>query len=563
MIALLLVTAFVSARVVYVHIHQRDFLVKEGEKHYKTNIPLYAYRGNILDRSGHELAVSAPSVSIWVDPKEIPSNMPGLTGLLQEIGVDEYSFRRQLEKAGQTNFMYVKRQVSPDVIKMVKDSGSDFLQFINERKRVYPEAMTFSHVVGITDIDGNGIDGIELVFNEYLQGINGVKSVIRDRLGRSFEVVDVIKEKSNGKDVYLSIDRNIQYIAFTELYKALEYHEANSGTVVVLDVEEGKVLSMASLPAFNPNDRSGINGSNIRNRAITDIFEPGSSVKPFIVAAALEANGVKLGDRIDTSPGHIFIGDKKIKDAKNYGELDVSSVLSKSSNVGIIKIASKVDDGFLLNKLRSYGLASTIGIELPGEVSGSIKSGARWEDSYKSFLSFGYGMTTTALQLANAYAVLANNGLRKEISILRDSHNAVPVRVMPASIAGQIREMLEGVVAAGGTGTRAATKGYRVAGKTGTAKKVKQGVYGDDAYLAIFCGIAPVKEPKIVIAVVIDEPKKHGYYGGVVSAPVFSGIASRVLRYLDMTPDGEIIHAKTQLTAGADLSEKIVNEKAI
>jgi len=539
-VLVMLFAAFgVSARIVYVHVAQSDFLKQEGERHYKRNIPQYAYRGNILDRAGRELAVSAPSVSIWADPSDLLDDLDRLMQISRMLKTDFYNLKRRAEGLKHQDFMYLKRQVGPEVAARIKSASYGVVSVINERKRLYPEGAVFSHIVGVTDIDGNGVEGVELAFDAHLQGEDGEISVIRDRLGRSFEVVDTPKVRVDGADVELSVDRNIQYIGYSELRSALSHHDATSGMLLVLDVKRSKVLSMVNYPAYNPNDRHSIGSGNLRNRVVTDIFEPGSSIKPFIVAAALESKQLSLDETVDVSPGYITLAGKKIKDSRNYKTLDVTGVLSKSSNVGIVKISSLIDDAVLADKLRDYGLFSSTGIELPGEVAGLFLAQPEWGSTYKGFLSFGYGAALSMLQLANSYMVLANKGVRKDISILNNNVSRPGVRVMDASVADTVLNMLREVVDKEGTGHAADTAAYRVAGKTGTAKKLKNGVYQDDAYVAVFTGIAPVSDPEIVIAVVIDDPKKNGFYGGQVAAPVFSRVASRVLRYLDVRPDIE------------------------
>ena len=537
-VLVMLLAAFgVSARIVYVHVVQSDFLKREGERHYKRNIPQYAYRGNILDRAGRELAVSAPSVSIWADPSDLLSDLDGLMQVSKMLETDFYGLKRRAEKLQHLDFMYIKRQVGPKVASRVQSANYGAVSIINERKRLYPEGNVFSHIVGVTDIDGNGVEGVELAFDAHLQGEDGEISVIRDRLGRSFAVIDTPKLKVDGEDVRLSVDRNIQYIGYSELRASLSHHDATSGMLLVLDVKRSKVLSMVNYPAYNPNDRRSMGKGNMRNRVVTDIFEPGSSIKPFIIAAALESGRIDPADVIDVSPGYISLAGKKIKDSRNYKSLDIAGVLAKSSNVGIIKIASLIDDAVLADKLRDYGLFSSSGIELPGEATGLFLSQPEWGSTYKGYLSFGYGAALNALQLASSYMVLANGGIRRDVSILNNNDSLPGVRVMDAKAAATVLNMLRGVVSPEGTGNAADTAAYRVAGKTGTAKKLKNGIYQDDAYIAVFTGIAPAEDPEIVIAVIVDDPKKNGFYGGQVAAPVFSKVASRVLRYLDVKPD--------------------------
>lgn len=536
--SLLLLTALgVSARVAYVHIGESSFLRQEGERHYKRNIPIYAYRGNILDRNGHELAVSAPAISVWADPDDLLDRMDELQQLAAQVGVDFHMLKRRAEKSPNRSFMYIKRQVGPDIAEIVKKSSLDVVSVINERKRVYPEAEIFSQVIGMTDIDHHGVEGAELAFNQHLQGQNGIRSVIRDRIGRSFEVIETPRDKVDGGEVTLSLDRNIQYIAYSELRRALQHHNALSGMMVLLDVKSGQVLSMVNYPSYNPNERSSLDAFTLRNRTITDVFEPGSAIKPFVMAVAFEQGVVGDSEIFDVAPGHIMVGGKKVSDSSNYKELTAAGILRRSSNVGMIKIASRIDDDLLAEKLRNYGLFSLSGIELPGGSIGLFAARPDWGRHYKAFLSFGYGAATSALQLVSGYLVLANHGVRKNITILKDGDGMPGVQVMDAQVAKKILSMLQGVVQQDGTGTRASMLAYQVAGKTGTAKKLKAGIYQNDSYTAVFCGVAPLENPEIVALVMVDDPRKNGFYGGQVAAPVFSRVISRVLRYLDIKPD--------------------------
>ena len=537
-VALLLVAALgLSARIAYVHIAQSDFLQREGERHYKRNIALPARRGDILDRNGHALAVSAPAVSIAAAPRTLLANLPELDALSKKIGVDYDALKQKAERAAGGSFMYIKRQVSPRVARYVERSGFAALEVIYEQKRVYPQGAMFAQVVGITDIDGNGIDGAELAFNHRLQGQDGVRTVLHDRLRRNFDIIATPKQRVDGRDVVLSLDRNIQYIAYSELRRALRRHEASSGMLVVVDAGNGKVLSMVNYPTYNPNQRGLMPAFSMRNRVISDVFEPGSAIKPFIIAAALESQAVSAHEVFDVSPGHINIAGKTIRDEKNHGRLNVADILAKSSNVGMVRLAARVDGDHLAKKLRDYGLFSSPGIELRNESAGLFKTRPDWNRSYKDFLSFGYGASLSALQLAAGYAVLANGGVRKRLSVLQHSAGLPAERVMDPAVARQVARMLGRAVRPGGTGAAAATVAYRVAGKTGTTKKIKADDNKPDRYTAVFCGLAPADRAGIVIVVMIENPRGGGFHGGEVAAPVFSRVASRVLRYLDIAPD--------------------------
>lgn len=538
-VIMLLITFGVSARVVYVYVAQSEFLKREGERQYKRNIPQYAYRGNILDATGRELAVSVPSMTIWADPSDLLEDTHGLMNIAKLTGLDYNTLKWRAEKLRHKDFMYIKRQVDPVKARMVVSKTDHLVSVINEWKRSYPEKGVFSHIVGVTDTDGKGVEGVELAFDSHLKRTNGEVSVIRDRLNRRLETVERTKIKKDGGDITLSIDRNIQYISYSELHAAVIRHEARSGMLVVLDVKRGKVLSIANVPAYNPNNRRSSGMINIRNRAITDIFEPGSSIKPFIVAAALETTNLRHTDIINVSPGYISLTDKKITDGRNHGQLDVTAVLAKSSNVGMVKIASMIDDTALAEKLRDYGLFALSGVELRGESAGLFMPQPEWESNYKHFLSFGYGAALTAMQLANSYMMLANKGVRKSVSILNDSDTGPGIKVMSPEVATIVLDMLRSVVSVKGTGVAANTKAYNVAGKTGTSEKLKDGVYQDDTHLTIFTGIAPITNPEIVVAVVIDSPRRNGLHGGQVASPVFSKVTSRILRYLGVKPDVE------------------------
>jgi len=395
----------------------------------------------------------------------------------------------------------------------------------------------FSHVVGFTGIDDEGLEGIELAYDGWLRGEPGRKRVVREGRGGVIEDVELIAPARPGKSLTLSIDGRIQYLAYRELKAAIKRHRAESGSVVVLDPKTGEVLAMVNQPAFNPNDLRQRKGSRTRNRAVTDVFEPGSTAKPFTIAAALESGKWRVDSTIDTGPGHYRVSGYTIKDSKNLGKIDLGGIISHSSNVGASKVALELEPVDLYTVFERVGFGTSTGSGLPGEVGGVLRNWAQWYRLDQATLSFGYGFSVTALQLAQAYAVIAADGMRNPVTLVKGQASDEPQQVMSADTARKVRAMMERVVQPSGTGYRAAIEGYRVAGKTGTAKKLVGGSYSEDAYTAVFAGMAPAGDPRLVAVVVVHAPRAGGFYGGEVAAPVFSKIMTRALRILNVTPD--------------------------
>ncbi len=528
-----------AARAVELQVFQHDFLSKKGLSSQTRVVEIPAHRGDILDRSGEPLAISTPVDSIWADPRKVDLNGRAMKGLASLLKMRETDIVKKVEVARKKGkgFIYLKRQLTPEVAKAVLALGVRGVGAQREYRRFYPMGEVFGHVVGFTGIDDEGLEGIELAYDDWLRGEPGAKRVVREGRGGVIDDVELIAPARPGKSLTLSIDSRIQYLAYRELKAAIKRHNAESGSVVVLDPRTGEVLAMVNQPAFNPNDRHQRKGERTRNRAVTDVFEPGSTAKPFTIAAALEVGGWDANSIVDTDPGHYRVGGYTIKDSKNYGKIDLGGIISRSSNVGASKVALQLDAVDLYSVFERVGFGVSTGSGLPGEVGGVLRNWANWYPADQATLSFGYGFSTTTLQLAQAYAVLAADGVRHPVTLVKGQAAAEPEQVLSAATARKVRAMMERVVQPSGTGYRAAIEGYRVAGKTGTAKKLVKGVYSEDAYTAVFAGMAPAADPRLVTVVVIHHPRKGGFYGGEVAAPVFSKIMTRALRFLNVVPD--------------------------
>ncbi len=528
-----------AARAVELQVFQHDFLHKKALSSHTRVVEIPAHRGEILDRQGEPLAISTPVDSIWVDPRKIELTPRAIKGLATLLGLRETDLVEKIEAARDKGrgFLYLKRQLTPEVAKAVLDLKIAGVGKQREYRRYYPMGEVFSHVVGFTGIDDEGLEGIELAYDGWLRGEPGRKRVVREGRGGVIEDVELIAPARPGKSLTLSIDGRIQYLAYRELKAAIKRHRAESGSVVVLDPKTGEVLAMVNQPAFNPNDLRQRKGSRTRNRAVTDVFEPGSTAKPFTIAAALESGKWRVDSTIDTGPGHYRVSGYTIKDSKNLGKIDLGGIISHSSNVGASKVALELEPVDLYTVFERVGFGTSTGSGLPGEVGGVLRNWAQWYRLDQATLSFGYGFSVTALQLAQAYAVIAADGMRNPVTLVKGQASDEPQQVMSADTARKVRAMMERVVQPSGTGYRAAIEGYRVAGKTGTAKKLVGGSYSEDAYTAVFAGMAPAGDPRLVAVVVVHAPRAGGFYGGEVAAPVFSKIMTRALRILNVTPD--------------------------
>lgn len=533
-----------AARASYLHVVDQEFLRKQGDARMLRMEPIAAHRGILRDRNGLPLAVSTPVVSIWVNPKETKSL--DVKQLAAVLSLNPDALRDRLKKHAQREFLYLKRHLAPDAAASVLAQEFPGVYGMTEYRRFYPEGEVTSHLLGFTNLDDQGQEGLELELDAKLRGIPGARRVLRDLKGAKVKDVALVRPAQPGQDVHLSFDARTQYLAYRELAQAVEKNGAKAGTAVALDVETGEVLAMVNQPSFNPNNRSNLRPDELRNRAVTDMFEPGSTIKPFTVAAALESGKFTSRSLFDTNPGTFRVYDKLVRDHHNNGVIDMQTLITKSSNVGTAQIAGALPREALPTFFARMGFGRSTGSGFPGESAGLLQPPARWRPVELATMSYGYGLTTTALQLAHAYATLASGGIERPVSFLK-VEGAVPgTRVLDEKIAMQLMPMMESVVTSDGTALRAAVPGYRVAGKTGTAHKAQNGSYATDQYMSTFVGIAPASRPKVVIAVVVDSPRNGQYFGGLVSAPVFSRIMAETLRLMNVEPDRSAEHLAQQ-----------------
>ncbi|GIX21698.1 MAG: penicillin-binding protein [Gammaproteobacteria bacterium] len=514
-----------------------DFLDRQAAARQQRVVTIPAHRGALLDRHGEPLAVSTPVESVWVDPGAFAFGAEAVARLAEVLELDAAALRRRLEAQRGRAFVYVKRAVPPQEAEAVRALGLPGVYLQREYRRYYPTAEVSAHVLGFTDIDDRGQEGLELAFDAHLAGRPGRKRVLQDRLGRVIEDLDRMAAAEPGRDLVLSLDKRLQYAAYRALKAAVQAHGATAGSLVLLDVHTGEVLAMVNQPAFNPNNRDTLVGGRYRNRAVTDVFEPGSTMKPFTVAVALEAGVLDPRRRLPTAPGRLRIGAHVIHDERNYGALTAEEVIRHSSNVGAARIALALEPAVLWQGYRRFGLGQSTGSGFPGESAGVLGEWAGWSRLEQATLAFGYGLAVTPLQLARAYAVLAAGGVARPVTFLRQDGPVPGERVLSLSTARALRDMLVSVVESG-TGRRAAVTGYRVAGKTGTVRKaLPGGGYSDDEHVAVFAGFAPAAAPRLAAVVVIDRPRGDRYYGGEVAAPVFAEVMADALRLLDVPPD--------------------------
>jgi cell division protein FtsI (penicillin-binding protein 3) len=532
----LLLFVVLLVRLTYLQVLDTDFLQSESTKRIVRDHKLPAYRGMIVDRNNEPLAVSTPVKSIWANPKQILKDNVDVSAVAAYLNMSTATLKKRLNKNASREFIYLQRHMFPDQANKIAALDLPGIGLEQEYKRFYPAAEVASHVVGFTNIDETGIEGAELAYDDWLQGELGVGRSVKDRLGRLVKDLGVIKPAQSGHELMLSIDLRLQYQAYRELKASVQQHGAKAGSLLMVDVKTGEILALVNQPAFNPNNRSELKASAVRNRVVTDVFEPGSTVKPFTVAAALMAGNVKVNSVINTHPGYIRIGKNTIRDHRDYGELDMTGILTKSSNVGVSKLAIQMGGENLWGFYQQLGLGKSVGLGLPGENSGKVAViNNKWSKHQAATLSFGYGLAVTPLQLAQAYQVLANGGIKQPLTLIR-KETEVGKRVMSEKVAKQVIQMLETVVGPKGTARRAKVEGYTVAGKTGTVHKVGKSGYEDERYLSLFAGIAPSNDPQIVTVVVIDEPAGREYYGGEVAAPIFSRVTQASLRLMNIPP---------------------------
>jgi cell division protein FtsI (penicillin-binding protein 3) len=513
-----------------------DFLQHQGDSRAIRNITIPAYRGLITDRNGEPLAISTPVTAIVANPKNIQKS--DIERLSLALKISESQLQSRLERYRNKSFMYLVQQLPNDEAEKILKLNIPGVSGQQRYKRFYPAGEVTAQLVGFTNYLDIGQEGMELAYDDWLTGEPGKKKVVLDKNRRVIKDISLIQAASSGEDLRLSIDLRVQYAAYRALKKAVKKHNAKSGSVVVLDVNSGEVLAMVNQPSFNPNDRSKLFQGSVRNRAITDLMEPGSTVKPFTVLAALESGQFSVQSRIDTNPGYLKVDYKTFVDPSNYGELTLAEVLTKSSQVGTTKVALALDPESTRDLFQRVGFGEVVGTGFPGETLGSLPAYKKWHPVTQATFAFGYGLSVSSLQLARAYAVLANDGLRKEISMVALNSEPEGLRVINAATTKKVRHMLLAASSHKGTGSRAMIDGYSVGGKTGTMHKVKvDGGYDDNRYMAVFAGLSPISIPRLATVVVIDEPRQGDYFGGLVAAPVFSEITGNALRLMQVTPD--------------------------
>ena len=528
--------ALLVGRAAQLQVLETDFLQSESVKRTVRDHSLQAYRGMIVDRNNEPLAVSTPVKSVWANPKQIIQEKVDIRAVAPLLNMTQVELLSKIKKYHNKEFIYLRRHLFPAQANKVAELKLSGIGLEQEFKRFYPAAEVASHVVGFTNIDEAGIEGAELAYDQWLQGEPGVGRAVKDRLGRLVKDLGVVKPAESGNELMLSIDLRLQYQAYRELKASVSQHGAKAGSLIMVDVKTGEILALVNQPAFNPNNRSELSGESVRNRVVTDIFEPGSTVKPLTVAAALMSGNVTQNSVVNTHPGYMRLENKTIRDHRNYGELDITGILTKSSNIGVSKLALELGGENLWHFYQSLGLGKPVGLGLPGEQNGKVGAhGSRWSPLEVATLSYGYGLAVTPLQLAQAYQVLANGGVKQPLTLVKRQIESGQ-RVMSEDIANTVVNMLQTVVGPKGTARRAKVEGYTVAGKTGTVHKVGKKGYEDEEYLSLFAGMAPANDPEIVTVVVVDDPGGREYYGGEVAAPIFSRVTQASLRLMNIPP---------------------------
>jgi len=535
--------AGLAARAVELQLVEHGFLAKQGDERSMRVVKIAAHRGSITDRNGETLAESTPVDSIWVNPQELNDNIDQLPKLAKALKEDQQTLARRITSNLDREFLYLERQMPPDQAAKIKALGIPGVNTLREYRRYYPAGEVSGHVVGFTTIDDKGQEGLELGYDQLLNGEDGAKRVLRDMAGHTVENVESIREARNGRDLVTSIDLRIQYLAYRDLKAAMQEYRAHAGSVIVIDVDTGEVLAMVNQPAYNPNDREQLKPALYRNRAATDIFEPGSSIKPFIIAAGLASGQYKADSVIDTSPGYFKVGNTPVEDEHNLGVIDLATILAKSSNVGAAKIALSLQPEQIWNTLSAMGLGQVSGSGFPGESAGMLSNYTHWRPVGIATLSHGYGISVTPLQLAHAYATIGAGGIKRPISFEKVYGPVAGQQVMDRRVASDLIQLMGHIMEKGGTAEHASVMGFRVAGKTGTAFKSIPGGYSTDKIMAVFAGLVPASHPKLATVVVIDEPSRDTHelgllaQGGTVAAPVFASVMSGSLRLMNVAPD--------------------------
>lgn len=540
-------------RAAYVQVIGNDFFQRQGEVRYARTLELPASRGRILDRNGMILATSVVAQSVWADPEDVDRDHPRLAEAARLLGMPLAELRRRLE-VGERNFVWIKRQVDEPIARQVQALGIKGLYLRKEYKRQYPQGEAVAHVVGFTNVEDRGQEGVELAFDRTLSGRPGSRRVIKDRLGRIVEDMRDAVPPVDGQDLQLSIDAKVQFFAYQRLKEAVQQHNARSGSAVVLDAQTGEVLALVNYPSYDPNERRHLSGEQLRNRALTDSFEPGSTIKPFVAALALDKGLVTPETPIPTAPGRLQMAGFTISDVHPYGVLTVAEVIQKSSNVGTVKMAMQLPPRDMWEAYAQAGFGHKPEVPFPGATSGRLRTYKTWRPIEQATMSYGYGLSVSLLQLAQAYTVFARDGDRVPLTLLRTEQPVPGVRVYRPETAHAVRRMLQMAAGPGGTAQLAQTVGYSVGGKTGTARKQEGRGYAAHKYRSIFVGLAPIEQPRVVIAVMVDEPGNGVIYGGAVAAPVFSDVAQQTLRLLGVQPD---LRVQPQIVAHAIEEEPV------
>jgi cell division protein FtsI (penicillin-binding protein 3) len=536
----------------YLAVTEREFLQNQGKARAIRNAEIRAHRGVISDRNGDPMAVSTPVVSVWTDPSvdRLDARELVLVAELLDRPVD--GLMKRLERSKHTQFVYLARRVSPAIARSLRSLEIPGIRFKHEYRRFYPSGEISAHVVGRTDIDDVGQEGIELSMDHVLRGVPGSKRVLTDRRGQRVRDLDFYDAPDFGDDVELSIDLRLQFLAYRELKSAVEHSGARSGSVVTLDVTTGDVLALVNQPSYNPNRVGARDFDGMRNRAITDLYEPGSTAKPFAILAALETGRYWPDTVIDTAPGYLMVGRKLIEDPLNRGQLTLAEVLARSSQVGVAKIALGLEGSHLYDVFHRSGLGSIPATGLPGEVSGLLTDRDIDNPIVRASLAYGYGVTASAMQLAQSYLTIASGGVRRQVNLIRGLPRASEERVFEESDVVSLLRMMEGVASSKGTAPKAQVPGFAVAGKTGTSRKVTSGTYDDTRHVALFAGIAPSRDPQVVVVVIINEPLGEHVGGGEVAAPVFARILARSLRILGVAPENLVVTDRENAREGFD-----------
>ncbi len=526
-------------RVLYLQVMHKDFLQSQGEARLVRQLPLPAHRGMIMDRHGEPLAISTPVDSLWIHPRQFLEGRDRWPVLANLLDLPLAELEKRVADRQNKEFVYLKRHLSPELAARVESLAlpGAFLQ--REYHRYYPAGESTAHVLGFTDIDDRGQEGLELAFDAGLRGESGSRRVIQDKRGRIIATAGELVMPRPGRDLRLSIDRRLHHVAHRALGRAVDRHRARAGSLVILEVKRGEILALVNQPGYNPNNREALDSDRYRNRAVTDVFEPGSTIKPFTIAAALESGRYTPGTFVNTHPGRLRLGKYTVRDARDYGSITLATVLRKSSNVGAGKIGLSLPAEQLWRVLSGSGLGELPGSGFPGEVSGRLAHYSTWRETRQASLSFGYGLSVSLLQLAHAYTVLAGDGRLRPLRwtpLPEDGPRPTGVPVIAESTARAVRGMLVGVVTEDGTAPEARIPGYQVAGKTGTVHKAEKGGYASKRYVAVFAGMAPAEHPRLVAAVMLDEPRGD-YYGGEVAAPVFAEVMAEALRLMNIPPD--------------------------